>query len=64
MISYEPLLCTLEKKEIKLFDLIEKCSLGSATVAKIRKDESLSVSSLEKICQFLDVPIEKVIKIS
>ena len=64
MISYEPLLKTLDDKQMKVIDLVKKCGLGSATVAKIRKDEGLSVTSLEKICLFLNVPIEKVIKIS
>lgn len=63
MISYEPLFATLEEKNVKLYDLFNDLGLAKATVAKLRKGESLQLKTIERICQYLGVPIEKVVRI-
>ncbi|WP_416045924.1 helix-turn-helix domain-containing protein [Priestia megaterium] len=60
MISYEPLFKTLKEKNVNLTEFWSLMS--SATAAKFKKDEHVSTKTIEKVCLFLDVPVEKVIK--
>lgn len=60
MISYDPLKETLKQRNMKISDLRE--FLSSTTVTKISKDRNVEMSTFDKICSKLDIPIEKVIK--
>jgi DNA-binding Xre family transcriptional regulator len=62
MISYEPLLKTLNERNMTISDLRGVC-LDSKTIAKFNKGGSLKLSTVERICQYLQVPIEKVVRI-
>lgn len=62
MISYEPLLKTLSERNMTISDLRGVC-LDGKTIAKFNKGESLKLSTVERICQYLNVPIEKVVYI-
>lgn len=61
-IDYSPLMSTLYKKDLKLSDLIEHAGLNSRTVAKIKKRESMTLNTLGKICAYLEVNIESVVR--
>lgn len=63
IISYEPLFKTLEEKKLVISSLRNN-PLHPTTIAKIYKNESVSLSKIEEICLVLNVPIEKVVKIS
>lgn len=63
MISYEPLFATLDEKNAKLIELIDAGLLSSRTAAKFRKGESVQLSTIEKLCKYLDVPIERIVRI-
>jgi DNA-binding Xre family transcriptional regulator len=63
VISYEPLFRTLEEKGLRLIDLERKCEFSSATTSKFRKGEPVALQTICRICCFLNVPIEKVLKI-
>jgi len=63
MISYKPLFNTLESKGISLYDIEVQCGMSSRTIAKFRKGESTTLDTIARICEFLDVPIEKVVEI-
>jgi DNA (cytosine-5)-methyltransferase 1 len=60
MISYDPLKETLKQKNMKISDMRE--FLSSTTVSKISKNKNVEMSTLDKICLNLDIPVEKVIK--
>jgi DNA-binding Xre family transcriptional regulator len=62
MISYEPLFKTLEKKKMVISDMRDLI-LNSRTIAKINRGEPVSLSTIEKICLYLDVRIEEVVEI-
>lgn len=64
MIDYEPLHETLERKGITINEMRKNGILNSRTIAKINRNESVNLSTIEKICLFLDVPIENVVKIT
>lgn len=63
MISYDPLFATLEERNAKLIDLINAKVVSSPTAAKFRKGESVQLSTIDAICKYLKVPIEKVVRI-
>lgn len=64
MISYDPLFKTLEEKGLRQIDLARNCELSSATMAKFRKGESVTLKVIARICAYLQVPIEKVVQIN
>jgi DNA-binding Xre family transcriptional regulator len=63
MISYEPLFNTLQQKEMVISDMRDVV-LNSRTIAKINRGESVNLSTIDKICGFLSVGIEQVVKIT
>ncbi|MED3069310.1 helix-turn-helix transcriptional regulator [Bacillus thuringiensis] len=62
MIDYSPLHETLKEKEMVISDL-RGTILNARTIANINKGMSVNLSTIEEICLYLDVPIEKVVKI-
>ncbi|MDF1511174.1 helix-turn-helix domain-containing protein [Robertmurraya sp. DFI.2.37] len=63
MISYEPLFKTIEEKETSLIEIENAVRLSSSVTAKFRKNQHVSLGTIEKICLYLNVPIEKVVAI-
>lgn len=61
MIDFSPLHQTLKEKDMKMSELRDTI-LSSRTLAKINRNEDLYISTIEKICLFLEVPIEKVLR--
>lgn len=53
-ISYNRLWKLLIDKKMKKMDLVDKVGLSSSTLAKMSKDEAVSLSVLEKLCDALD----------
>lgn len=62
MISYEPLLINLVKRRITKTQLRESIGFSTATLAKISKNEYISMETLENICNFLNCKIEDVVE--
>jgi DNA-binding Xre family transcriptional regulator len=63
MISYEPLHQTLRDKKMVISDMRDVI-LNSRTIAKIGRNESVRLETIDVICQFLEVPIERVVRIT
>ncbi|MED4579087.1 helix-turn-helix transcriptional regulator [Bacillus atrophaeus] len=66
MVDFSPLYQTLKEKGMKPSRLRE--CVSPDTQAKIKKqnltsDATLYLGTIDTICQFLDVPIEKVVRI-
>ena len=64
MISYEPLKKSLKELNRNLNEMRLKGDLNSRTIAKINRNESVNLSTIESICLYFDLPIEKVVKIT
>lgn len=62
-ISYEPLRKILKEREIRLSVMMSEIGVSSRTRTKISKDEAVSLSTIGKICVYLSVKIENVVKI-
>ena len=60
--SYDNLWKILEEKQMTKEDLKNATGMSSATIAKLGKNENISMESLEKICEVLKCDIEDVIK--
>ncbi len=63
MISYKPLKVTLAEKEISRKELAKACGISTMTMARIDKGEQIGLNILDKICQYLQVPLNKVVEI-
>lgn len=63
MIDFSPLRQTLENKGLLPVDLMRRCELHPSTMSKITKNKSVNLTTIAKICVFLRVPIEKVVRI-
>lgn len=63
MISYQPLLITLVKKNIKRTHLERALGISPNTIAKIAKNEYIEMRILDRICNYLNCPIEDVIQV-
>lgn len=61
MISYEPLLKTLQEKKIPFDELNEKVNGGTMLRSSLNKGKYIPLEMVDLICQSLDIPVEKVI---
>jgi len=64
MISYEPLFKTLEKKKMTLTEFRKKTGIATATLAKFRKNESMTLMMLDKICTAINCNVEDIVEIT
>ncbi len=62
MFTYKPLLKLLIDKNMTKTQLREQLGISMATLAKISKDEYISMKVLDDICNRLDCKIEDVIE--
>lgn len=62
MFSYKPLLKLMVEKEVNKTQLGQMLNSSKATIAKISKNEYISMEILDKICTLLDCKIEDVIE--
>lgn len=63
MISYKPLFVTLAKKSMKKSDLRTALNMGPGTIAKMSKNQYISLENIDKICLYLDCNVEDVIEV-
>ena len=63
MIIFDPLWRTLKIKGMNKGDLQKLASFSSSTVAKLAKNEKVSLDVVERICMELQVPIYDVVEI-
>jgi DNA (cytosine-5)-methyltransferase 1 len=61
MIDFSPLRETLIEKNMVISDMRDKV-LHPKTIAAINRDGDVNLSTIEKICLFLNVPIERVVR--
>lgn len=62
MISYRPLWVTLASKNMKKTDLLKDKLISNVTLAKLGKNQSVSLSILDKICDALDCEIKDIVE--
>jgi DNA-binding Xre family transcriptional regulator len=62
-VSYKKLWKLLIDKDMKKKDLREKANLSSALVAKLGKNENVTVDVLVRICSALNCKIEDIMEV-
>lgn len=62
-IDYTPLMKIVYDRELKLSKLGRELGLSPKTVAKFRKKEAVSLTTIGKLCAHLEVPIEEIVRI-
>lgn len=61
-VSYDNLWKLLIDKKLKRTELINICGISSNVLAKLGKNEPVSMDSLEKICVSLNCNIEDIVQ--
>jgi len=63
VISYKPLRDYLSKKGLSPNQLYEKGVISTNIATSINKERPMSFENIEKICVYLDIPIEQAVVI-
>jgi DNA-binding Xre family transcriptional regulator len=63
MFSYDPLWDTLNKKGISQYQLIKEYNISTGTLDALRKNKSVTMFTLERLCLILDCEPNDIIKI-
>lgn len=62
MISYEPLWATMKEKGVTTYALIYKNGISAYTITNLRRNKSITMNTLEKLCQILDCKPNDIVK--
>ena len=62
MFSYNPLWKKLIDKGINKTNFANQCGLSKSTLSKMSKNQYVDMSTLNKICKFLNCEIEDIVK--
>ena len=62
-VSYNKLWKILIDKKMNKTELREKAGIGTTTMAKLSKDQTVSMFAIMKICKALDCDVEDVMEI-
>jgi DNA-binding Xre family transcriptional regulator len=62
MISYKPLFRTLLEQDMTKTQLRESVGFSTATLAKMSKNEYVSMETIDNICKFLNCKVENIIE--
>ncbi len=54
MISYEPLWKTMKERGVTTYTLIYKKGFSAYTITNLRRNKSITMNTLEKLCTVLD----------
>ena len=63
MISYEPFYVTIEKRKITQYQLVNDYLVPAGTIQRIRKNESITLKSLDHLCKVLNCSISDIVAI-
>lgn len=61
-LSYDRLWKLLIDKQMKKTALLEGASISTSVLAKMGRNEAVSLKNIDKICQFLNCKIEDVVE--
>lgn len=63
MISYAPLWRTLSERGITQYQLINQYSVSTGTLDALRKNKSVTLNTVQDLCNILSCPIQDVVEI-
>lgn len=62
MISYEPLWKTMKERGVTTYTLIYKKGFSAYTITSLRRNKSITMNTLEKLCSVLNCTPNDVIE--
>ena len=62
MVSYDPLWKTMKAKGITTYTLIYKLGFSAYTITNLRRNKSITMNTLEKLCAALDCTPNDIVK--
>lgn len=62
LISYAPLWQTMEERGETTYTLIHKHGINSRTVNNLKHNQSITMYTLERLCQILDCQAERIVQ--
>jgi len=60
MISYKPFWELLRKKNITIYKIQKDIPMSSRTLERLKNDESITVNTINSLCEYLDVDVNKI----
>lgn len=61
MIDYGPLWQTMKEKNITTYTLIHKHNFSPYTITHLKRNKSIIINILEKLCKILDCQVEDIV---
>ncbi len=62
MISYEPLWKTMQERNITTYSLIYKHDFSPYTITNLKRNKSITMNTLEKLCKILGCTADSVVE--
>lgn len=62
MLSYEPLWETMKEQNISTYYLITKCDFSPRTINNLKHNKSITMYTLEKLCDILNCTPNDIIR--
>lgn len=62
MICYDRLWKTMEKKGVSQYALIKKFGVSPAQITRLKRNESVSVHTIDMFCEILDCKVEDIME--
>lgn len=62
VISYEPLWQTMKEKQVTTYTLIYKYHFSPATITNLKRNMSITLYTMERLCKILDCQAESIVK--
>lgn len=63
MFDYSPLWETMRKKRITQYQLIKEYNISNGTLDSLRQNRSITMHTLDNLCQILDCTPNEIVKI-
>ena len=60
MITYDKLWATMKEKGISQYDLVKDYQISKSLIHRLRKNEGVSMNSINTLCNILDCSIEDI----
>lgn len=62
MISYEPLWATMKDRGVTTYTLIYKLGFSAYTITNLKRNKSITMNTLEKLCKVLRCTPNDIVK--
>lgn len=63
MIDYSPLWETMREKKLSTYRLLNEYHFSRGTLDSLKQNRNVTLNTIDTLCQILQVPIEKIVKI-